>query len=275
MSLSRRQAQDKHRQALQDLAELDGQVTDGEIDPATAARLRVVYRQELEEAEGALAIAGEGPETSAGRLPSRRLVGLIVVAVVVVAVLLSVGGFVGIRAPGTPITGGFEGVAREGFDQTAGGFDPSAYSDEVLEAVVAANADTPEIAGMRIALADRYFSRGDYQAAFPHYQAVLEADPPPSPVLVAAALTRLAWIVYAGNGEAELALGLLDRALELRPGDPYPTYLKGLVLWCGTGQADEALGLLDQLLDAAELDEEARATVEADLAAIRQGRSCR
>lgn len=269
-------AEAQRGQALRDIAELDRQVAEGEIDAVTAEALQAVYREELEEAEAVLAAAGEDEGGPVGRRPSRRVLAVIAVGVTVAGVLLSVAGFVRMRAPGAPITGGFEGVAREEFDQLAGGgFDPAAYSDEALEAVVAANADAPEIAGMRLALADRYFSRGEYQAAFPHYQAVLEADPPPSPVLVAAVLSRLGWIVYQGNGEVELALGLLDRALQLRPGDPYPTYLKGLVLWCGAGEAEQAAALLEQVLSSNGLDEEDRAAVEADLAAVAEGRSCR
>ena len=279
MSLSRRQAEAQRQQAHQDLDDLDRQVAEGEIDPTTATMLRVVYHQEAEEADRQLAAPPEDEflsvEMSHLNL-SRRLLGTIVMAVVLAAVILSVAGFIRTRAPGASLTGGFEGVARSGFDQSMpdGVFDPAAYSDEALEGVVQANADDPQISGMRIALADRYFSRGDYQAAFPHYQAVLEIDPPPSPILVAAALSRLGWIVYEGNGEVELALSLFDQALALRPDDPLTTYLKGLVLWCGVGQPAEAVGLLEKALSSTQIDEEARAMIEGELAAARDGGSC-
>ena len=277
MNATRHQVDARLRQARQDLEELDGQVAEGEIDPATAESLRAVYRRELEEAETALATAaGEEQEGSSGRRLSRRMVVIIVVTVVVAGVLLSVSGFVGIRAPGGALTGGFEGVAREEFDQLAGGgFDPAAYSDEALEAVVAANTDAPGIAGMRIALADRYFSRGDYQAAFPHYRAVLEADPPPSPVLLATAMSRMGWMAFQGNDQVDLALELFDRALELGPDDPYITYLKALVQWCGAGDGEQAVALLEEVLTSTEIDEESRATVEADLAQVTAGQPCR
>lgn len=276
ISASRRQAEAQRSQARQDLDELNGQVSDGELEPATAELLRAVYRRELEQAESAMAATDAEDDETSGPHPSRSLVAIIAVAVAVGGVLLSVGSFAGTRAPGAPLTGGFEGVARTGFDQSAGTeFDPAAYSDEALEAVVAANADAPEIAGMRIALADRYFSRGDYQAAFPHYQAVLEADPAPPRIMLATALSRLGWIVYDGNGEVALALGLLDRALELRPGDPFATHLKALVLWCGAGQPGEAIRLFEEVLASTGIDEGARATVEADMAAVAAGQSCR
>jgi cytochrome c-type biogenesis protein CcmH/NrfG len=273
VSLSRAQAEARRVQARQDLAELEVQVVDGELDAVTAGMLRDLYQEELEAAESAFASAHdhEGGVSS----PRRWLVVFLVVLVVVAAVVISVSGFTRVRAPGAPVTGGFEGVARAGFDQTVADFDASAYSDEVLEAVVAANSDSPEIAGMRLALADRYFSKGDYQAAFPHYQAVLETEPEPTPGLLAAALSRLGWIVYSGNGEVDLALGLLDSALELRPGDPYPTYLKALVLWCGVGDADQAVGLLRVVVASESIGEKARTVVEDDLASASGGEACR
>lgn len=274
MTASRRQAEAQYRQAHQDLDELAVQVADDELDPVTAQRLRAVYRAEMEEAELELAATGGVEDEKPGGARRWRRLALVGVTIVLAGLAVTVAGFVEMRAPGEPITGGLEGVARAGFEEGAS-FDPDDYSDEALEAVVAANADAPEIAGMRIALADRYFSRGDYQAAFPHYQAVLAADPAPSPTLVAAALTRLGWIVYQGNGEVDLAFGLFARALELSPDDPYIIYLTALVTWCGTGNVGGAKLLLEQVLASPTIDSEARAAVEADLAAAGEGETCR
>lgn len=278
MSIPPDRAEAQRHQARQDLADLDRQLADGELDTPTAQALRNVYQAELEEADRAIAVVS--PDASAGsagrRAVPRWVIGSLIVIVVSVGLVVTVPQFLRERGAG-PITGGFEGVARAGFNQTQGpnsGFDPSAYSDETLEAVVAANPDDPQIAGMRIALADRYFERGDYQAAFPHYRAVIEAEPAAPTILVATALTRLGWIVYAGNGEAELALGLFERALEVVPGDPSVTYLKAVVLWCGQGQTAEAVDLFEQVLASSELDEEEKATVEVDLDAARAERPC-
>ncbi len=112
ISGTRRQAEAQRHQVHQDLRELDGQVAEREIDLVTVETLRAVYCRELEEAEAVLAAAGDEPEASRGRGLSRRLVGVMAVAVVVVGVVLSAGGFVRVWAPGAPITGGFEGVAR-------------------------------------------------------------------------------------------------------------------------------------------------------------------
>ena len=150
--------------------------------------------------------------------------------------------------------------------------DPATISNETLEAVIAANSDDPQIIGMRLALANRYFEDGDYQRAFPHYEAVIEAEP--TPVQAGAALTRLGWMVYDGNGEVDLAIILIDQALEAVPEDSFALYLKGRVVWCGRNDPFGASDLFGQVLAAPDLDVEVRASVEADLASAQAGDSC-
>ena len=153
-----------------------------------------------------------------------------------------------------------------------GAVDPASISNETLEAVIAANADNPEIGGMRLALANRYFEERNYQKAFPHYQAVLDGSP--TPIQASEAYTKLGWMVYDGNGEVDLGLSLIDRALEISPADPFALYLKGRVLWCGRDDNDGAASLFTQVLDSSSLDDDVRGEVAADLAAASAGESC-
>lgn len=150
--------------------------------------------------------------------------------------------------------------------------DPDTVSNETLEAVIAANLDDPAILGMRLALANRYFEDGNYMAAFPHYEAVIGGDP--TPLQAGAALTRLAWMVYDGNGETDIALGLFDRALEAVPEDPFTLYLKGRVHWCGEGDTTTAITLFERVLGADGLDADVRSQVASDLAAAERGEAC-
>jgi cytochrome c-type biogenesis protein CcmH len=155
----------------------------------------------------------------------------------------------------------------------AGGeIDLESVSNETLEAVIASNLDHPQINGMRLALAERYFEARRFDKAFVHYQAILESEPPPA--LAAIALTRLGWMVYEGNGEVELATTLLDRALEAAPGDSTALYLKAQVRWCGAGDHDEAARLLREVLAGGDLDAEETTQVETDLAALEAGDPC-
>jgi tetratricopeptide (TPR) repeat protein len=155
-------------------------------------------------------------------------------------------------------------------------FDPSAYSNETLEAVIASNEDDPAVAAqlpfMRFRLAERYFEAGDFQKAFPHYERIIEANPPPQ--LGAAALTRVAWIVWLGNGEVRLASDLLDRALELVPDQTDALYVKGQLLWCAMDDAPAAVPFLERAADGDGLDPDSASRVTADLAAARAGEPC-
>ena len=164
------------------------------------------------------------------------------------------------------------GQFRQGRVDNLAPIDPANISNETLEAVIAANRDDPQIVGMRLALANRYFEDGDYQRAFPHYEAVIEAEP--TPIQAGAALTRLGWMVFDGNGEVELAIDLIDQALEAMPEDPFALYLKGRVVWCGRDDPNGAAVLFGQVLAAPDLEPDVRVSVETDLATAQAGSSC-
>ncbi|HLF60296.1 MAG TPA: cytochrome c-type biogenesis protein CcmH [Acidimicrobiia bacterium] len=146
-------------------------------------------------------------------------------------------------------------------------------SNETMEAVIAANLDNAAINGMRLALAERYYEEGDYRAAFPHYLAVAESTEATN-VEAAAALTRLGWMAYEGNGEVETAIRLLDQALAIEPGSPVALYLKGRVKWCGAGDAETAALLFEEVLDNPALPDASRSEIEADLERVSSGAAC-
>lgn len=164
------------------------------------------------------------------------------------------------------------GQFRQARNDVAEPIDPATISNETLEAVIAANSDDPQILGMRLALANRYFEDGDYQRAFPHFEAVIEGEP--TPVQAGAALTRLGWMVFDGNGEVDLAIDLMDQALEAVPADPFALYLKGRVVWCGRADPAAAVDLFGQVLATPDLEADIRATVEADLSVASAGGEC-
>lgn len=146
-------------------------------------------------------------------------------------------------------------------------------SNETMEAVIAANQDSPQINGMRLALAERYFGSGDYRAAFPHYLSVAESDLATDPE-VTTALIRLGWMAYDGNGEVTAATNLLDQALAITPDSAVALYLKGQVLWCGAGEPARAAELLQTVLETPDLNEETRQQVQSDLDRISAGANC-
>ncbi len=256
--------QQRQAQAARDLEELDQQLAEGEISVATGLRLREVYLAEMEEARRGLAeqTADEDPDSdssaerrsSAGFWNPGRIVVLAILGTAAVALVISVGWFARTETP----------AAEE-----EEGFDPSRYSDETMEAVITANADHPQINGMRLALAARYFGSGEFPQAFVHYREVLEHNPTPGEE--AEALTRLGWMAWAGSGETQLAIETLDRALAAAPGYPQALYFKAIVLWCGAGQPLTAVPLLEEVAEALPSE----TAVLADLAAARAEEECR
>lgn len=253
---------ERFNQAARDLEELEQQLSEHEIPDSTGRRLRKTYLEEMEEAKRRIRdLTGECPESSHAEQGRRSggfwTLGRIVVAVILgaaaVALVLSVGWFAQPERQ----------VASESQ------FDPSRYSNQTMEAVIAANADHPQINGMRLALAERYFQAADLSAAFPHYREVLERNPLPGEE--AEALSRLGWMAWAGSGEVQLAIDTLDRAIEAVPEHPQALYFKAIVLWCGAGRAQEAVPLLGRVLELLPSETE----VASELAAARAGEECR
>jgi tetratricopeptide (TPR) repeat protein len=153
------------------------------------------------------------------------------------------------------------------------GRDLSEVSNETMEAVVAANLDNPQINGMRLALAERYYEAGDYSSAFPHYLAVAEAAGASDAELVTA-LVRLGWMAWDGNGDVETAIGLLDQALIIDSASTTAMFLKGQVLWCGAGDTEAAAGLFSDVLADPRLSDDSKALVGSRLEAVTRGESC-
>lgn len=245
-------------QVESDLAGLATQVAGGEIDPEAARHLREAYQAELEEARADLSAAKE--PAAPPRSPRRVALGAALILGSLVLVVVAAGAFLVDRPAASSGVAGLDG-------------DPADFSNETLAAVIAANVDHPQIDGMRMALAERYFEEGDYQAAFPYYLDVASSELA-SPTQAATALTRLGWMTYDGNGEVETALDLLAEAQILAPDDPFPLYLEGVITWCGQDRPDAAAVAFRQVLERDIGDEAVRAEVEADLAAVEAGERC-
>ena len=192
---------------------------------------------------------------------SRAVAGSLLMAVVLGAV---------VAAAGSALQDS-EGPAAGAAD--LGSFDLSQVSNETMEAVIAANLGDPQIDGMRLALAERYFEAGDYRSAFPHYLAVAESEEA-GDELAHNALVRLAWMAFDGNSEVDAAISLLDQALAIDPDSALALYLKAQVLWCGANRPAEAAELMQQVLGLGTLQGDLRGRIVADLEAANQGEQC-
>ncbi len=151
--------------------------------------------------------------------------------------------------------------------------DLSDVSNETMEAVIAANEDDPQINGMRLALAERYFEAADYRSAFPHYLEVADHTGASDPEAITA-LVRLGWMAFDGNGEVETAIRLIDEALAIDPGSQLALYVRARVLWCASAETEQAVEAFEELLTQPDLAPETRAQIESDLDAARAGEDC-
>ncbi|MGH8935628.1 MAG: cytochrome c-type biogenesis protein CcmH [Acidimicrobiia bacterium] len=154
-------------------------------------------------------------------------------------------------------------AARSLTSRPEGGFvtgnaarDLSTVTNQEMEEVLAAN---PDVVGMRLALANRYFEAGEFSAAVGHYLEVLDLQPG-NPE----ALARLGWMAYLA-GEAETAAGYEERALEFAPGYPEATWFLANIRLYGLDDPAGAVPLLEELAALPDLPADVRREVEARL----------
>lgn len=251
MTVARDELVERRDQALHDLADLARQQADGEIDAAAAQRLRTRYEAEAAAVLDALAAldarsAHREPTPTASSLRRRWVVGVsLAVAGVVTAGLLlpryltdrPVGGFV----TGNEAAGG-------------GGRDLSSITNDELEEVVAAN---PDVIGMRLALAQRYLTEGDFARALDHYRAVLDREPHPE------ALAAVGWILFQTSDEFDAAEQFVMESLAKAPGDRVALWFLANIRLHGTDDPDGAATVARQLLARDDLGDAERDAIQA------------
>ena len=242
------------RQAERDIADVRRQLSEGELDPATAERLILRYRHEiaridrLEGSEAGVRSVGTGEPSR-----TRRLVGALLLLGVFAGVAMTA--FYAIR----PRDGGF--ITGDG----AAGVDLSEVTNNQMEAVIAANPDVPGIAAMRLRLADRYFEEGSFSAALPHYLGALEGSL--DRTRRARGMARVGWMSYL-SGSEETAEAYLIEALETDPGYDEAHLFIGL-LYLGRDDAEAALVHLEPLSDIPGLPAGTRQVIEDAVARAR------
>lgn len=229
--------------AERDIEAVERQAAHGELDPETAGRLISRYRSEIELAERETVEAVESSQSSTTSVSrKRRTVGTLLLVAVFAGVAVTA--YYAIR----PRDGGF--ITGD----VQGAVDLSEVTNDQMEAVIAANPDVPQIAAMRLSLADRYFDEGSFSSALPHYLGALEGTL--DSTRRARGMARVGWMSYLSGAE-DIAEAYLVEALEIDP-DYRETYLfLGLVrLYQGDGTG--ALAHLEPLLADESLPDDAR-----------------
>jgi len=227
----------------QELADVEQQLTDGDIDEATAKRLTDKYTAELNAAIAARsADTGDSPDdgaTDGAWLTKRAKVGILVVALAVSGIATFA--VISLTADSTS---GVEGVAQAALTDP-NGRDLSTVSNEEMEAVVAEN---PGVIPMRLALARRYFEAGDFDKALEHYFVILESEQNPE------ALANVGWMTYL-SGYDDLAASYLEAALERDPTFLTARWFLGNV-YASLGRNDEAIVMLTAVASSDETPQE-------------------
>ena len=235
-----------------DIRDVRRQLAEEELDAATARRLIERYRQELDSIEAGT--EGVIPEQAGSGRDGRRPAGTLLLIGAVIAV--SVTAYLAIR----PREGGFV----TGNMETP--VDLSEVTNDQMEAVIAANPDVPEIAAMRLSLADRYFEAGEFSSALPHYLGAL--DGVLDRTRRARALARVGWMTFE-SGNAGIARSYLDEALATDDGYAEAHLFLGLLLLAEEDAAG-ALEHLEPLLEEQNLPEGIREAIEERIAEARR-----
>ncbi len=234
----------------EELEDLSEQVRAGDMDEATAESLRDKYVAELDrlieertlvtEADQPLRDSGsQAPLTHSARLsPLKGGRGRAFVGMGIVAVAVAVIAVFAVNSLSGPSTAGAEGVVGDVITGE-GSVDLSTVSDEEMEAVVAQN---PEVIGMRLALARRYFDAGDLDLALDHYMIILNQERHPE------ALVNVGWMTYL-SGRPDVALGYIEAALQRQPGSLTATWFLGNIQYT-LGNYEDAAEALTTIIEA-------------------------
>lgn len=266
MNAERVRLEDQLLQVESDLDELDGQETVGEIDAATAARLRARYRAEADSLQERLIDAGPEPDAGAGdepgATPGSPPPGRSRTRVLVGAAILVVGAVVIAAAVVVSTTDGGSNLTAGVVDDVAGdsGVGLAEVGTEEMETVVAAN---PGVVGMRLALARRYFEAGDFQPALDHYMTVLAAEQSPE------ALANVGWMTYLSD-RPDVALDYVERALEIEPEFVQAYWFLANIRFA-LGDTAGAIAPLERLLRFDDIPDDIRREAEGALADLRDG----
>ncbi len=236
--------EERRRHAQRDLAELAEQVEAGELDEATAERLRAGYEAELAAVEQGASDPVPVDIPTEGRSTGRAIAGtFILIGALTVVILLAAQVFRSDDGPGP----------QAGSDVST--LDAAAIAE--MEEVVAAHPDVP---GMRLALADLYFEQGDYGSAIDHYLTVLSGEMTIQEE--SHTLGRIGWMAYS-TGQIDAAVDYLNASLTADPDYGEGKLFLGFVKLYGLEDAAGALVLLEEVRALPDLADNIRLEVEA------------
>jgi tetratricopeptide (TPR) repeat protein len=251
MSYEEARLSERIAQVERDISELGEQVDNDEIDAETAATLRERYEKERSLLQAQ--VVDDGNEAKPAEAPAflsgARLLGIgaVLVAVIGIAVWLLM--------TTRNDTSGVEGVAADVVSGQAMNLDN--VTDEQMEQVIAQN---PDIPGMRLALAERYFTEGNFPKALEHYMYVLDTLGVKDPT----ALANVGWMTYL-SGVSDVAESFVEESLAVQPDGGIAFWYLANIRFYGLNDPAGAVEPLEKLLEYNDLPDEIRTEAESML----------
>ena len=254
--INRDRLEDRRSQVTRDLAELEEQTAECEVETETAERLHDVYTAELLEIDEALSLiaanepatpvadeAIEATDDSGSASQGWRAAGFSTKAAVGAAALLAViTGLIILAGNGFGLPGSSD-EAAPGVTVPAGPLDIASMSTDELEAFLA---QFPASVSVRLALGDRHLAAGDTMSAIEHYAAVADGDDA-TPLERSRALARIGYLSYA-TGQLESARQTLMESLELNENNTEAALYLGYVLLNGFDAPQAAIPYFEKAL---------------------------
>jgi len=246
---------DRRRELLRQLRDLDDDLAAGKLTQADHIRLRdpvereaaAVLGHKTQGPAGGIAVVTSGlphgrDAGGGARRRHRRTVTLLALAGAAGIIMFLFEGAVSSRLPGQTITGNsVAGATSEAGSQSspapASQSGSQSPSPQQLAAVAAAEAQVkqdPKDVNAHLALADAYAAAGASQLAAVEYLVVTRLDP-----TNAEANTNLALLAFE-VGRAAQGKAMVDQVLTAHPNYPEALYVRGLILLIGLRQPQAA-----------------------------------
>ena len=126
--------------------------------------------------------------------------------------------------------------------------DLDSVTNEQMEEVVKKN---PDVLGMRLSLANRYLSEGNFSSALTHYVYIVSHDP--TGEFKPTALSQIGWMSYE-SGETTVALDYINEAIRLNPSNILGNTYLGIILLELNLDIEKGLSILKEVLISTELN---------------------
>jgi len=142
----------------------------------------------------------------------------------------------------------FFGIFNNSETREPTAIDLDSVTNEQMEEVVVKN---PDVLGMRLSLANRYLSEGNFSSALTHFVYIASNDK--SGEFKSTALSQIGWMSYE-SGKTMLALDYIKESISLNPENILGNTYLGIILLEQDLDKNRGLEILKKILDSPKVD---------------------